>query len=551
MSTTTTILTPTISLTTAQEEANSVKNRIDINSNHIEKHDQKNLVGFLGEELGIKFYPYLQFEDVTLLKRKDNAKSTMRTGFWTFRSKEVALKELPEIIKNDEEKSEKLYNELRSLKKLTIHENILQYHCITKDPESKKYLLVLQHVDNDDLHLYLEKNSREMSWVDKLRLTKGIAYALLHLHKSGIIHRHLNSSNILINRGRSSLTDPITFTLEYHSSSSQDILPFIDPKLLANPNLTPDSRSDVYSLGMIMWEISSGRQPFSFTSFDQDFINEIINGKRESPVVGTPIEYVQLYVKCWNSDPDQRPTIEEVCERLEDMMLTPVVQKLDHDFATEDEDEGVQSEENRSSGMEKRDGHGNDVFFNFDVNEDNSMEVRGNQHESKFDMKEDDDNKTDSSSNYPTSVQESDAGNEIGVGDNDKTSTPIELPTSELNANDNFTSGTHDPPRQILETKGISGADPPMKRKLKNRFWIKLDETPDFYFSFTHYTLYLGTDYAIISNGECEVVDGYLQLCALLFCEEVGEFVAGDDWLVVNVAVVTVVNEIGVLILWK
>ncbi|CAG8540189.1 12919_t:CDS:2 [Ambispora gerdemannii] len=493
MSITTTILAPTISLTTIQEEANSVDSSNTDNS-RIEKNDQKDLVDFLGKDLGIKLYPYLQFEDVTPLKRKDNAKSTVRTGFWTFRSKEVALKELPEIIKKDEEKSQQLYNELRLLKKLTLHENILQYHCITQEPESEKYLLVLQHIDSGDLRSYLEKNAKEMSWVHKLRLTKGIAYALHHLHKSGIIHRRLRSSNILINRGRAILTDPITFTLEYHSSSSpaQSTLPFIDPKLLEDPNLTPDSRSDIYSLGMIMWEISSGRQPFSFALSDQNFVNGIIDGKRESPVLGTPVEYIQLFTKCWNSDPDQRPTIKEVCERLEDMMLTPVLQKHDQKQGHDEyfEDEGIQSDANGSLGIEKRGIHSNDPTFNFDTINDDPMETHHNKHESKFEIVENNDVESeskfeiiengdvesDSSSNYPESIIEQDDDDEIGVVDNNKSPIPDKLPVSEeLDINDSFISETHDPHQQTSSTPtpDIAYVAAPTKRKSKKKFFKK------------------------------------------------------------------------------
>ena len=53
--------------------------------------------------------------------------------------------------------------------------------------------------------------------------------------------------------------------------------------------------SDVYSIGVLMWEISSGKLPFQDVSSERDFIIKIINGNREKTIPGTPKSYNNIY----------------------------------------------------------------------------------------------------------------------------------------------------------------------------------------------------------------------------------------------------------------
>src|SRR5205814_1630349 len=87
---------------------------------------------------------------------------------------------------------------------------------------------------------------------------------------------------------------------------------YIEPQCFKNPSYKRDKKSDIYSLGVLFWEISSGRPPFFDINPASFIIFKIINGYRESPVDNTPLEYQQLYQKCWDETPDLRPNIDEV-----------------------------------------------------------------------------------------------------------------------------------------------------------------------------------------------------------------------------------------------
>src|SRR5688572_17222267 len=98
-----------------------------------------------------------------------------------------------------------------------------------------------------------------------------------------------------------------------------------DPRFLKglnDRNYIRDKKSDIYSLGVLFWVISSGTTPFESYSNNIDLIISVaLQKKRESPIEGTPSAYVDLYQRCWNDDPNIRPDIQEVLEKLEQIFL--------------------------------------------------------------------------------------------------------------------------------------------------------------------------------------------------------------------------------------
>src|ERR1043165_413762 len=68
------------------------------------------------------------------------------------------------------------------------------------------------------------------------------------------------------------------------------VIPYIDPKRFDNKNYKLNERSDVYSVGVLMWQISSGRKPFCGVEHETLLTLDILNGKREEVIVETPDE---------------------------------------------------------------------------------------------------------------------------------------------------------------------------------------------------------------------------------------------------------------------
>lgn len=93
---------------------------------------------------------------------------------------------------------------------------------------------------------------------------------------------------------------------------------YADPKYLFDPvNYKLSMKSDIYSLSILLWELSSGRPPYSKVQKSHNKLrHDILNGLREVPVENTPIKYQQLYQKCWKESLNQRSNIFEVFEVL-------------------------------------------------------------------------------------------------------------------------------------------------------------------------------------------------------------------------------------------
>ncbi|PKY21670.1 kinase-like protein, partial [Rhizophagus irregularis] len=187
----------------------------------------------------------------------------------------------------------------------------------------KDYHLVLEYANQGTLESYLDKNFENLTWNDKYKMAHQLACAVLCLHDEGIVHNDLNSSNILVHQHDIKFADfGLSKRLDESSrlqSKVFGVIPYTDPKKFSKRGThKSNEKSDVYSVGVLLWEISSGRKPFYIEDepYDIDLVMEISGGLRETIVPNTPTDYVKLYEECWDSEPSKRPNMEEVVKRL-------------------------------------------------------------------------------------------------------------------------------------------------------------------------------------------------------------------------------------------
>ncbi|CAB4379819.1 unnamed protein product [Rhizophagus irregularis] len=220
-----------------------------------------------------------------------------------------------------------IVNELKLQREVDFHDNIIRFHGITKpvseDKKMKDYHLVLEYANQGTLESYLDKNFENLTWNDKYKMAHQLACAVLCLHDEGIVHNDLNSSNILVHQHDIKLADfGLSKRLDESSrlqSKVFGVIPYTDPKKFSKRGThKSNEKSDVYSVGVLLWEISSGRKPFYIEDepYDIDLVMEISGGLRETIVPNTPTDYVKLYEECWDSEPSKRPNMEEVVKRL-------------------------------------------------------------------------------------------------------------------------------------------------------------------------------------------------------------------------------------------
>ncbi|PKC69039.1 kinase-like protein [Rhizophagus irregularis] len=171
-----------------------------------------------------------------------------------------------------------------------------------------------------NLREYLKHKHNEITWRERIQFTDNIIYALSRIHKEGSIHKNLHSGNILFN-----LTSQLFYISDFGfrgpadrpSNSIYGNLPYLAPEIIAGKEVT--FASDIYSIGILMWEISSGKPPFIYHEDDHFLAINIINGIRPKIESGIPLEYKKLMMQCWDADPRRRPNLGELINKIFEM----------------------------------------------------------------------------------------------------------------------------------------------------------------------------------------------------------------------------------------
>ncbi|EXX60340.1 Tpk1p [Rhizophagus irregularis DAOM 197198w] len=221
----------------------------------------------------------------------------------------VALKELKNSIHIGKEFLEEVTAYIKS-----SSSTVLRCYGISKNPKTNEYIMVFPYAHGGNLRNYMKKR---LNWLNKLDILRHILYGLADIHIRGLVHRDLHPGNLLHYRRTISVSD-LGLCRQVDDVTSSDeifgVLPFIAPEVLNGEPYT--QASDVYSIGIIMWFITSKEYPFYDRVYDKYLAREICENLRPKILDETPPDYKELMQKCWDKDPDKRPTTKDLYQKI-------------------------------------------------------------------------------------------------------------------------------------------------------------------------------------------------------------------------------------------
>uniref|UniRef100_A0AAX7V8B1 receptor protein-tyrosine kinase n=1 Tax=Astatotilapia calliptera TaxID=8154 RepID=A0AAX7V8B1_ASTCA len=209
------------------------------------------------------------------------------------------------------------------------HPNIIRLEGVVT--KSRPVMIVTEFMENGALDSFLRQNDGQFTVIQLVGMMRGISAGMKYLSEMNYVHRDLAARNILVNSnlvckvsdfGLSRYLQDDTSDPSYTSSLGGKIpVRWTAPEAIAYRKFT--SASDVWSYGIVMWEVMSfGERPYWDMS-NQDVINAIEQDYRLPPPMDCPSALHQLMLDCWQKDRNVRPRFTDIVSTLDKMIRNP------------------------------------------------------------------------------------------------------------------------------------------------------------------------------------------------------------------------------------
>jgi serine/threonine-protein kinase len=219
----------------------------------------------------------------------------------------VALKFLPDKLEKDKSALERFHAEVRNARQVS-HQNVCRVFDIGEIDE--RHFLSMEFIDGDDLSSLLRRIGRLPS--DKaIEISRQICFGLAAIHEAGILHRDLKPANVIIDsRGKARITDFGIAGLEAEVTGGEIRVgtpAYMSPEQITGEEVT--QKSDIYSLGHLLYEIFTGKQ-----TFQADSIPDLLQ-KQQTTAPTNPSEVLKeinpivekTILQCLEKNPSERP----------------------------------------------------------------------------------------------------------------------------------------------------------------------------------------------------------------------------------------------------
>ena len=217
----------------------------------------------------------------------------------------------------DEQEKKETYNEVLILKKVN-HSNIIKFIDVFKKSKPINSLnIVTEYADDGDLNQKIEKLKQKKSPFTEKEIINyliQICLALNHIHKKKIIHRDLKSGNIFLTKGGLVKLGDFGiskgFKNTWEKAKSKVGTPYyLSPEIINNKPY--DSKSDIWALGVMLYEMMTFKMPFNANSLPALSL-KILRGIYQQPSSYYSKDLINLVKQCLTLEPKKRPSAEMI-----------------------------------------------------------------------------------------------------------------------------------------------------------------------------------------------------------------------------------------------
>ncbi|XP_012292951.2 mixed lineage kinase domain-like protein [Aotus nancymaae] len=218
-------------------------------------------------------------------------------------------------------------DEIKTVKKFESP-NILRIFgiCIDETVTPTQFSIVMEYCERGTLRELLDREE-DLTLGKRMVLVLGAAQGLYRLHHSEApeLHRKIRSSNFLVTEGyqvklagfelRKTQTS-ISLKATKEETEAVKSTAYISPQKLEDVYYLYDIKCEIYSFGIVLWEIATGKIPFK--GYDSDQIHDLVAVKRQQEPLGEdcPSELREVIDKCRAHEPSARPSVDEILKKL-------------------------------------------------------------------------------------------------------------------------------------------------------------------------------------------------------------------------------------------
>ncbi|RZB66322.1 putative serine/threonine-protein kinase SIS8 isoform D [Glycine soja] len=272
-------------------------------------------------------YEVIMNDDLEELKELGSGTfGTVYHGKW--RGTDVAIKRIKKICftgrsSEQERLTVEFWREAEILSKLH-HPNVVAFYGVVQDGPGGTMATVAEYMVDGSLRHVLLRKDRYLDRRKRLIIAMDAAFGMEYLHSKNIVHFDLKCDNLLVN-----LKDPMRpickvgdFGLSkikrntLVSGGVRGTLPWMAPELLNGSSNKVSEKVDVFSFGIVLWEILTGEEPYANMHYGAIIGGIVNNTLRPTIPDHCDSEWRTLMEQCWAPNPAARPSFTEIASRL-------------------------------------------------------------------------------------------------------------------------------------------------------------------------------------------------------------------------------------------